>query len=725
MTFGGDMVETVRARALYPEALSRLVLLLAIPVLIGVVMWLVALEAQQRALLVQHTLQVELSLERLSSDVKAAESNQRGFLLTGNKEFLDSYQDNADDARGEIDQLAKLTADNQQQQAHLSRLLPLLERHFAQLSTVLARNRGAGPGASAGRPLPDIEREAISAIYAGINEMFQEEERLLLLRGDALRSAARRFYLYLFLGYGLVVLIVASLYRSVKRHSSQSAEAEARLSALNAELDERVRQRTALLHAREDLLNTYVRHVPASVAMLDREMRYVQASERWCADYGVEYDGIVGRSHYEMFPDVPERWKLIHQRCLQGETLRAEADRWEHDGRVIWLRWEIRPWGEKEGLPEGVLILAENITERMEIEEALRESEATNRTLFDTASQAILTVDRAGTILQANKKVGEIFGYTSSELVGQSHEILIPPRLRERHRAHQAAFFAHPRPRTMGAEMNFAGLRKDGTEFPIEVSLSGLETKHGFLAVSFVSDVTVRKQAEAKLFESEQKLRALAGSLLAAQEKERSKLARELHDDVTQQLAFLSIELGRLASELPDSMIEARTHLKVLQRQTSRASSEVRRISHGLHPSVIKDFGLSVALEEFCEEFEKAHRITVVFEGSLDDSRLNDAEATCLYRVAQESMRNAVVHGHATEVHVTLRAANAVMQLLVQDNGIGFTADHLRSKAGLGIVSMTERVRLLNGTLHLASEAGRGVTITASVPFTEDRDDKS
>src|SRR6185437_10502441 len=120
----------------------------------------------------------------------------------------------------------------------------------------------------------------------------------------------------------------------------------------------------------------------------------------------------------------------------------------------------------------------------------------------------------------------------------------------------------------------------------------------------------------AKLLENEQKLRALAGSLLTAQEDERRKLARELHDDVTQQLAFLSIELGGLAGELPDSMSELRERMRSLQNQTSRASTEVRRISHGLHPSVITDFGLSVALEEFCEEFGKAHRIRVVFEGS-------------------------------------------------------------------------------------------------------------
>ena len=99
-----------------------------------------------------------------------------------------------------------------------------------------------------------------------------------------------------------------------------------------------------LLQSREELLKIFVKSVPAGVAMFDREMRYLQVSDRWCADYSVDSSQVLGRSHYELFPDIPQRWKEIHRRALEGETLRADEDRWDREGGTTWVRWEIRPW---------------------------------------------------------------------------------------------------------------------------------------------------------------------------------------------------------------------------------------------------------------------------------------------------------------------------------------------------------------------------------------------
>ena len=137
------------------------------------------------------------------------------------------------------------------------------------------------------------------------------------------------------------------------------------------EMNRKLQQNAALLQSREELLGTFVRNVPAAVAMLDREMRYLQVSDRWCTDYLSGRDQIVGCSHYEIFPDMPQRWRDVHRRGLQGETLRADEDRWDGKDGAHWARWEVRPWMTPEGTVGGVLILSEDITRRKQMEEAL------------------------------------------------------------------------------------------------------------------------------------------------------------------------------------------------------------------------------------------------------------------------------------------------------------------------------------------------------------------
>ncbi|MDX6459759.1 MAG: two-component system, NarL family, sensor kinase [Acidobacteriaceae bacterium] len=140
-----------------------------------------------------------------------------------------------------------------------------------------------------------------------------------------------------------------------------------------SEVNRTLEAQAVLLQSREELLEIFVKHVPAAVAMLDRDMRYLQVSNRWCTDYLRDRTEILGRSHYEVFPEQPERWKEIHRRGLQGETLRADEDRWDGQDGPHWARWEVRPWKTPEGTVGGILILAEDITHRKQMEEALLE----------------------------------------------------------------------------------------------------------------------------------------------------------------------------------------------------------------------------------------------------------------------------------------------------------------------------------------------------------------
>ena len=229
-------------------------------------------------------------------------------------------------------------------------------------------------------------------------------------------------------------------------------------------------------------------------------------------------------------------------------------------------------------------------------------------------------------------------------------------------------------------------------------------------------DVTEQKRIEERLRASQQQLQTLAGNLLTAQEDERRRLSRELHDDFTQVLASLSIEFGRLATEIPSSLENTRAHILALQNRTNQLSAEVRRLAHGLHPSVIEDLGLSVALREFCHQLGIAKAIDVYYQGFIEDRSLDKTVATCLYRVAQESLRNSTIHGHATEIHVELTSEAASIDLRVRDNGTGFSIEDALAKTGLGLISMQERIRFVGGTLTISSQSGEGTEISASVP---------
>ncbi|HEX3876815.1 MAG TPA: PAS domain S-box protein [Bryobacteraceae bacterium] len=468
-----------------------------------------------------------------------------------------------------------------------------------------------------------------------------------------------------------------------------------------------------------ELLRMVVRNVPVRMAMLDRDLRYVQVSDQFCADHGLRRDEVEGRTAFEIFPNMPERWGETLRRSLSGESFRAMEDVCERQGREpMWIRWAIEPWRGVNGQPTGVLIFSEDITERKRLEASLREREGTIQSLLETAPQAILAVDEKGEIVIANRMAAAMFGFDQEALRGAPLEMLMPARYREGHAGHRSGFAANPRRRPMGIGVDLQGLRSDGSEFPIEVSLSSFESAKGALAVAFITDITLRKQAETALQNSEKELRSLARNLLAVQEDERRRLARDLHDDVVQQLALLSIEIGKLASAAPASARQTAERLRLLQSQSLRVVSDVRRMSHGLHPAVLEDFGLSAALREFCEEFAKSHGVEVEFEGPDTDAAWSAEVASCFYRITQECLRNAIKHAKATRIAVKLEADAECARLEVRDNGAGFDAEGGRTGAGLGMVSMKERMRMMNGVLEVHSQPGEGSAIVARAPLT-------
>jgi len=367
-------------------------------------------------------------------------------------------------------------------------------------------------------------------------------------------------------------------YSKIARDITNRKRAEEAMREMNRVLE----GKNVLLEAREELLKVFVKNVPTAVAMLDCDMRYLQVSDRWCMDYLPAQEQVLGRSHYEIFPDMPERWKEVHRRALRGETLRADEDRWEGQDGTHWARWEVRPWYSADGRVGGILILAEDISRRKQMEEAL---------------------------------------------LGMSRK------------------------------------------------------------------------------------------LIQSQEEERARIARELHDDIAQRIALLSVTVDQLREEMPEPFGDVKNQISEVGKQLTEVSSDIQAVSHELHSSTLEILGLVQASRSWCTQFGKRHRMEIGFSTHDVSNGLSKEISLCLFRVLQEGLRNAVKHSFAKQVEVKLWGDSDQMHLIVSDSGKGFNVATARQYGGLGLTSIQERVRLVSGTIQIDSNPMRGTTIHACVPI--------
>ncbi len=237
-------------------------------------------------------------------------------------------------------------------------------------------------------------------------------------------------------------------------------------------------------------------------------------------------------------------------------------------------------------------------------------------------------------------------------------------------------------------------------------------------------DITERRQAEeaqraneAALRQSHAETQDLAGRLITAQEAERARIARDLHDDIGQQLAAISIAISgckrRPETQGSAELLEA---LSAALQQTIRVANEIRLLSHDLHPGALEHASLVDAMRSHCGEFAKQQSLEVVVEADGDLAISDMTIALCLYRIVQEALRNIAKHAYARQVHVTVRRVEEEMQLAVVDDGKGFNLAEVREQgSGLGLRSIEERVRLIGGRLSIDTAPHMGTTITVWV----------
>ena len=303
-------------------------------------------------------------------------------------------------------------------------------------------------------------------------------------------------------------------------------------------------------------------------------------------------------------------------------------------------------------------------------------------------------------------------------------EQIIPERFRPAHRAGIERVARAGKRTVKGEIVELMGRRRDGIEFPMELSLGCWQKNGETFFMGIVRDVTARKEAESALHrrekelqQSQEELRALGAKLISAQEDERRRLSHELHDDMNQRLAVLALQIQSAQNSLPESDPIQKT-LQHVNEQVASLSDNVRNLAHQLHPSILDDLGLVVALQSFIKDFAKWENIAVFFQPRNVPPHLHRDIALCVYRVTQECLRNVAKHAQATHVSVEVTGSESGLQLMITDNGKGFSPGAVRSGThGLGLIGMKERIRSVQGTFHVETSAGQGTTITVWIPL--------
>jgi two-component system, chemotaxis family, CheB/CheR fusion protein len=453
------------------------------------------------------------------------------------------------------------------------------------------------------------------------------------------------------------------------------------------------------------------------VMVLDHEGNIAQFN-RVCQQLsGYSLEEVRGRKPWEFLvpPDELSKLKETFEQVLRGRPSQTETHWCAKDGRRMLIGWS-NTGVTVNGIVESVIATGTDRTEGTKTRQRAIESEATVRALLETAAQAIIAVNPEGKILLLNAATEKMFGYSHDEIIGQEVGVLLPERFRQRHTEHVAKWFSQPIPRRMGAGLDLAGLREDGTEFPVEISLSYIGTAQGIVGVAFVSDITERKKNEEALLDYQKQLQNLTGNLLSVQESGNRALARELHDVFSQDLAGLNLEVADLrASVKKPAVITER--LKKLGKKIARLADEMHRTSRQLHPAIVHELGLEAALREECDRFSKQFAVLIGFTSKDVPAPLPDEVSLCLYRVVQESLRNIGKHAKATEVNLQLRGLPGGIGLRIEDNGDGFDVEEARKGGGLGLISMEERVRLVNGKFDIQSQPGVGTIVEVFVPL--------
>jgi signal transduction histidine kinase/DNA-binding response OmpR family regulator len=390
-----------------------------------------------------------------------------------------------------------------------------------------------------------------------------------------------------------------------------------------------------------------------------------------------------------------------------------------------------------------VLTLGIDITERKEAERSIKESEEQLTAIYTKAPLLMMLVDGDRRVCKANKLAEHFAGVPADELLGKrgGEALRCLHALDDPQGCGFGPSCQHCAVRLTVMDTYETGRSHHQVEACLPFAIGGKPQDVTFLLYTTplsvrgqrqvlvtIQDITARKQAQHQLQESEQNLRYLASQLLTAQERERKRISRELHDELGQSLMTLKLGLHVIERKVPQELSDIRQDLHSKIGFINNIVEDVRRLSRDLRPSILEDLGLTTALKRLFEDFAQRHGVTLSLEmDDIDDSFSSEGQLI-IYRLFQESLTNIAKHAEATRVMLRVNKTNGRVDFCVEDNGRGFALPQAAapdpSRKGIGLVAMEERMRMAGGFLEIRSQEGQGTRISFSIPIVSDEQNR-
>jgi PAS domain S-box-containing protein len=348
--------------------------------------------------------------------------------------------------------------------------------------------------------------------------------------------------------------------------------------------------------------------------------------------------------------------------------------------------------------------------------EALRSSEERFRTIFEATTMGIALVDKNGRIVECNPALQELLGYTLAELVNQEFTVFVLPEDADRCKA-LFREMVHGKKDSYRAEKKY--VRRDGSVVwgRLHVSLIRGATVEEYLAICMIEDITEQKQADKEIRTYQEQLRSVASELSLTEERERRRLATDLHDHVGQILALAQIKLGAIRQSASSTqLVEPMDEVRRLIEQTIQYT---RSLSFELSPPILYDLGFEAAVEWLAELTHEQQGITVKVQADRSAKPMNDEIRIILFQTVRELLANVVNHAKAKHIQIFIAREDTALQVKIEDDGLGMggSADAANGPFGFGFFSIGERLKYLGGHLEVLSEPGWGTRVTLQVPL--------